>query len=146
MPQSDTKPTRSQLSYLEDLQSRTGRRFLRPPATRAEASKRIRSLQSGPRTARPSAANPEATPTQAQLDYIAKLSRSRGLRFGAPRTQAAAAQQIAALMAVPTGRYQRLIERDLRTRQPTAPAAAVRDHEVEGYGANCQWSHQMQGE
>ena len=85
--------------------------------------------------------NNDQIPTPKQLDYIRDLSRARGVNFSKPRTRTAASQQIEALKAIPAGRTEREIERDLGERiRPAGAIAAVREHEITGYGASCTWT------
>ena len=80
----------------------------------------------------------ELPPTAAQHDYLQRLSRSRGVHFGAPRSRGAASAQIAALTAMPA--FERRIERDCeRDVTSMGTLAPFHDDEIEGYGASARW-------
>jgi hypothetical protein len=87
---------------------------------------------------------PHDRPTPKQLRYLRALANSRGQTLTYPRTRAQASAEIRRLTRAPgENRVEREVERDRLAREVEIPAdaSAVRDDEIAGYGANCQWLH-----
>ncbi|HEV3000430.1 MAG TPA: hypothetical protein VGW75_06795 [Solirubrobacteraceae bacterium] len=83
-------------------------------------------------------------PTPKQLDYLRRLAASRGQTFRYPHTRAEASAEIKRLKETrPDSRLDRAVEREAARRLPawsSRDAAAVRDHEIEGYGSSARWA------
>jgi hypothetical protein len=92
---------------------------------------------------------PESSgPTAKQLRYPRTLADSRGQTFTYPRAKAQASTEIRRLeQQTEQSRLERAVERDRLQREVELPADAtqVREGEVCGHGANCQWSHSTRG-
>jgi len=82
--------------------------------------------------------------TAKQLRYLRTLANTRGQTFTYPTTKAEASAEIRRLEAnVAENRLEREVERYRLPREVEIPADAtrVREDEIAGHGANCQWSH-----
>jgi hypothetical protein len=83
-------------------------------------------------------------PTAKQLSYLRTLAIRTGQTFTPPTTRGDASREIQRLQAAtPSGRgEQRRERRDIRDAlsRGAGASAAVRDHEISGYGSNCEWT------
>ena len=83
-------------------------------------------------------------PTAKQLSYLRALAIRTGQTFTPPTTRGDASREIQRLQAAtPSGRgEQRRERRDIRDALSRGAGAsvAVRDHEISGYGSNCEWT------
>lgn len=84
------------------------------------------------------------TPTPKQLGYLRRLASSRGQTFRDPQTRAEASAEIKRLKAArPDSRLNRALEREAARRMPawrSRDAAAVCEHEIDGYGSSARWA------
>ena len=84
-----------------------------------------------------------AAPTPKQLQLLRRLAVERGETFATPATRRQASAEIARLK---TRRRSTRTERAVERRQVShdlaerGDAAAVRDHEVVGYGSSARWA------
>jgi hypothetical protein len=81
-------------------------------------------------------------PTAKQLRALRSLAESRGQTFVYPATKAQASSEIRRLLkAMASSRGQWLIEaRELSNIRPPRDGAAVRAHEVTGFGSGARWA------
>lgn len=100
--------------------------------------------QRNPTTARSTMAARESKPTQRQLRYLRQLAERSGTSFTPPATRRQASEQIEQLKqrsrspGVERRQDRQAVSRGLAEQQP---ASSVRDDEISGYGAECQWLH-----
>ncbi|RKQ92978.1 hypothetical protein C8N24_2835 [Solirubrobacter pauli] len=87
-------------------------------------------------------------PTAKQLRYLRRLAQTAGQTFSYPRTKRHASAEIRRLLGVIADKpLEHVIERRIEPERlrdearRTQSAAAVRDDEVEGYGAHARWTH-----
>jgi hypothetical protein len=88
-------------------------------------------------------------PTQRQHAYLRALARRTGTSFTYPSTEAEASREIQRLKAIRSGGFsfaeiQAKDHADPRGGLSLTDGAAIRPDEIEGYGSNARWSHQMQ--
>jgi hypothetical protein len=83
-------------------------------------------------------------PTPSQLRYLRDLAERTGQTFAMPHTTVEASREIQRMRGLPrSSRAERQVERrEVQREIAERPhdAAAVREHEVSGYGANATWS------
>jgi hypothetical protein len=83
-------------------------------------------------------------PTAKQLAYLRALAIRTGQTFTRPASRSEASREIQRLSAAtPSDRgEQRREEREIRDAltRGAGTSAAVRDHEISGYGSSCEWS------
>lgn len=83
-------------------------------------------------------------PTAKQLSYLRTLAIRNGQTFTPPKTRGDASREIQRLRAAtPSSRSeQRHERRDIRDAlsHGAGAGAAVRDHEISGYGSSCEWA------
>jgi hypothetical protein len=87
--------------------------------------------------------SPKATPRQ--HTYLRALARRTGTSFTYPSTKAEASREIERLRAIANGGFtfaeiQASDHRDPRGGLSLADGAAIRDHEINGYGSTATWS------
>ncbi len=86
-------------------------------------------------------------PTVKQQRYLRSLAQSTGTSFTPPNTRREASAEIKRLKKLGRSpRHERATDREAITTPERGDQARVRDDEITGYGSDCQWSHQMQGE
>jgi Protein of unknown function (DUF3072) len=91
---------------------------------------------------------PSETPkaTSRQLAYLRALANKTGTTFTYPATKAQASREIKRLKQISsTGMTSAEHEaedhaRELHNDLPLTYGAAIRDHEIEGYGSTARWS------
>ena len=83
-------------------------------------------------------------PTPRQLRYLRSLAQRTGQTFTYPHTFAQASREITRLkQARPSSHGELEVEREIADAVAVGEqdAARVRGDEIDGYGSNCQWSH-----
>ena len=81
-------------------------------------------------------------PTHRQLTYLKQLAYSRGISFIPPRNRGEASDLIEQLLKrTPSPSYEIRADRDQTAalRGEHAPANAVHDDEITGYGSHAHW-------
>jgi len=83
-------------------------------------------------------------PSSRQLSYLKALAERTGQTFTYPQTRRQASDEISRLKHTrPSSHGELEIEREIADAVAVGErdAARVRDHEIDGYGSNCRWSH-----
>jgi hypothetical protein len=83
-------------------------------------------------------------PTGRQLSYLRSLAIRTGQTFVRPASRSEASREIQRLRAAtPSDHgYRRREQREIRdaVNRGAGASAAVRDHEISGYGSSCEWT------
>jgi hypothetical protein len=97
----------------------------------------------------PQPTNPRGTsgPTAKQLRLLRSLAHNSGQTFAYPRTKRQASAEIRRLLdVIGDTPIEQLLEQRVEAERlsevhPPANAAAIRDDEIDGYGAHAHWFH-----